>query len=131
MAGTFQANQGALGDFMSNTGFMIGNSQSALPASSGFNFGDFNLDSVGGITGALGIGLNAFNAYNAYKANKLAQQIEREKLALQRANFAQTANALNTKYRDQMSGRGYVSMDSQAKQDLGQEYQSRKLATSY
>lgn len=85
--------------------------------------------------GAIGAGINAvtnlYGMYNAHQQLKLGKQALAEQTALNRANFRNTAKTLNSQYRDQASGRGYVGMDRQARSALGRLYKDRKLEETY
>lgn len=71
------------------------------------------------------------NIYLGFKQQKLAKQNQREALALQRANYRNQAKAMNSQYRDQMSGRGTSVMSRGARESLGREYANRKVNESY
>lgn len=71
------------------------------------------------------------NIYFGYKGLKLAEKTANEQIALQRANYRNTAKAMNNQYRDQMSGRGYNGMSSSAMRALGRDYQNRKVQETY
>lgn len=91
----------------------------------------------GGATGAqwAGLGLQtafgAFNAYQAYKSQKLAKEQWEDQKRLNHANYQNQAKSFNNSMRNQMSGRGYIGMTSQAKQTLGKEYNTRKAKEDY
>lgn len=91
----------------------------------------------GGATGAqwAGLGLqtafSAFNAYQSYKAQKLAREQWEDQKRLNHANYQNQAKAYNNSMRNQMSGRGYIGMTSQAKETLGREYNTRKAKEDY
>lgn len=91
----------------------------------------------GGATGSqwAGLGLqtafSAFNAYQSYKAQKLAKEQWEDQKRLNHANYQNQAKAYNNSMRNQMSGRGYIGMTSQAKQTLGKEYNTRKAKEDY
>lgn len=91
----------------------------------------------GGATGAqwAGLGLQtafgAFNAYQSYKAQKLAREQWEDQKRLNHANYQNQAKSFNNSMRNQMSGRGYIGMTSQAKQTLGKEYNTRKAKEDY
>lgn len=71
------------------------------------------------------------NLYMGFKQSKLAEKQLNETLALQRANYRNTAKAMNAQYRDQMSGRGTSVMSGSAKRKLGQMYANRKVSETY
>ncbi len=77
-------------------------------------------------------GLTALgNLYFGYQGLKLAKKELAERTALQRANYRNTARAMNTAYRDQASGRGYNGMSQEATSALGQQYANRKVSETY
>lgn len=73
-------------------------------------------------------GLTALgNLYLSYKGLKEAKRVNNENIALQRANYRNSARALNNQYRDQLSGRGYNGMSAEATRALGCDYDNRKV----
>lgn len=77
-------------------------------------------------------GLTALgNLYLGYKGLKEAKRVNNENIALQRANYRNSARALNNQYRDQLSGRGYNGMSAEATRALGREYDNRKVNETY
>lgn len=85
--------------------------------------------------GAIGMGINAatslYGIYNSHKQLGLAKKAFEEQSALNRANFKNQARNLNSQYRDQISGRGHVGMNTQARSALGRTYNQRKLSETY
>lgn len=81
-------------------------------------------------TGA-GVATSLANLYMGYKQHKLAEKQLNETLALQRANYRNQARAMNTQYRDQMSGRGSTVMSGSAKRKLGEMYANRRVSETY
>ena len=79
------------------------------------------------ISGATALG----NLYFGYQGLKLAKKELDERTALQRANYRNSARAMNSAYRDQASGRGYNGMNQEAKSALGQQYANRKVSETY
>lgn len=71
------------------------------------------------------------NLYLGYKGLKNTEKLQQEQIALQRANYRNTAKAMNNQYRDQLSGRGYNGMSQGAVSALGQQYNRRKVAETY
>ena len=88
------------------------------------NYAGWANSAISGLT-ALG------NMYFGYQGMKLAKKELEERTALQRANYRNTARAMNTAYRDQASGRGYNGMNQEAKSALGQQYANRKVSETY
>lgn len=77
-------------------------------------------------------GLTALgNLYLGYKGLKEAKRVNNENIALQRANYRNTARAMNNQYRDQLSGRGYNGMSSESMRALGRDYDNRKVSETY
>lgn len=77
-------------------------------------------------------GLTALgNLYLGYKGLKEAKRVNNENIALQRANYRNSARALNNQYRDQLSGRGYNGMSAEATRALGRDYDNRKVSETY
>lgn len=77
-------------------------------------------------------GLTALgNLYLGYKGLKEAKRVNNENIALQRANYRNSARFLNNQYRDQLSGRGYNGMSAEATRALGREYDNRKVNETY
>ena len=77
-------------------------------------------------------GLTALgNMYFGYQGLKLAKKELAERTALQRANYRNSARAMNSAYRDQASGRGYNGMSQEATSALGQQYANRKVSETY
>ena len=115
-----QANQMALAqnarpDFWSLEG--------ALGSNTG-NYAGWANSAISGLT-ALG------NMYFGYQGLKLAKKELAERTALQRANYRNSARAMNSAYRDQASGRGYNGMSQETKSALGQQYANRKVSETY
>ena len=115
-----QANQMALAqnarpDFWSLEG--------ALGSKTG-NYAGWANSAISGLT-ALG------NLYFGYQGLKLAKKELAERTALQRANYRNSARAMNSAYRDQASGRGYNGMSQEATSALGQQYANRKVSETY
>ena len=115
-----QANQMALAqnarpDFWSLEG--------ALGSKTG-NYAGWANSAISGLT-ALG------NMYFGYQGLKLAKKELAERTALQRANYRNSARAMNSAYRDQASGRGYNGMSQEATSALGQQYANRKVSETY
>ena len=69
--------------------------------------------------------------YFGYQGLKLAKKELAERTALQRANYRNSARAMNSAYRDQASGRGYNGMNQEAKSALGQQYANREVSETY
>ena len=88
-------------------------------------------DTMGAIQSGIGVATSLANLYMGFKQQRLAKQQMKETLALQRANYRNTAKAMNAQYRDQMSGRGTTVMSGAAKRQLGQMYANRKVAEDY
>lgn len=88
------------------------------------NYAGWANSAISGLT-ALG------NMYFGYQGLKLAKKELAERTALQRANYRNSARAMNSAYRDQASGRGYNGMSQEAKSALGQQYANRKVSETY
>lgn len=88
------------------------------------NYAGWANSAISGLT-ALG------NLYFGYQGLKLAKKELAERTALQRANYRNSARAMNSAYRDQASGRGYNGMSQEAKSALGQQYANRKVSETY
>lgn len=88
-------------------------------------------DNLGMVQTEMGAISSLANIYLGFKQQKLAKQNQREALALQRANYRNQAKAMNSQYRDQMSGRGTSVMSRGARESLGREYANRKVNESY
>ena len=88
------------------------------------NYAGWANSAVSGLT-ALG------NMYFGYQGLKLAKKELAERTALQKANYRNSARAMNSAYRDQASGRGYNGMSQEAKSALGQQYANRKVSETY
>ena len=88
------------------------------------NYAGWANSAVSGLT-ALG------NMYFGYQGLKLAKKELAERTALQRANYSNSARAMNSAYRDQASGRGYNGMNQEAKSALGQQYANREVSETY
>ena len=115
-----QANQMALAQ---NTHPDFWSLEGAFGSKTG-NYAGWANSAISGLT-ALG------NMYFGYQGLKLAKKELAERTALQRANYRNTARAMNTAYRDQASGRGYNGMSQEAKSALGQQYANRKVSETY
>ena len=88
------------------------------------NYAGWANSAISGVT-ALG------NLYYGYQGLKLAKKELAERTALQRANYRNSARAMNSAYRDQASGRGYNGMSQEAKSALGQQYANREVSETY
>lgn len=88
------------------------------------NYSGWANSAISGLT-ALG------NMYFGYQGLKLAKKELDERTALQRANYRNSARAMNSAYRDQASGRGYNGMSQEATSALGQQYANRKVSETY
>ena len=97
--------------------------EGALGSNTG-NYAGWANSAISGLT-ALG------NLYFGYQGLKLAKKEHAERTALQRANYRNSARAMNSAYRDQASGRGYNGMSQEAKSALGQQYANRKVSETY
>ena len=115
-----QANQMALAQNASPDFWSL---EGALGSNTG-NYAGWANSAISGLT-ALG------NLYFGYQGLKLAKKEHAERTALQRANYRNSARAMNSAYRDQASGRGYNGMDQEAKSALGQQYANRKVSETY
>lgn len=94
-------------------------------------FGSQNGNYSGWAGGAIQ-GLTALGGmYLGYQNLRLQKKELAERTALQRANYRNSARALNSAYRDQASGRGYNGMNQSATSALGQQYANRKVSESY
>ena len=115
-----QANQMALAQ---NTHPDFWSLEGAFGSKTG-NYAGWTNSAISGLT-ALG------NLYFGYQGLKLAKKELAERTALQRANYRNSARAMNSAYRDQASGRGYNGMNQEAKSALGQQYANRKVSETY
>lgn len=115
-----QANQMALAQNASPDFWSL---EGALGSNTG-NYAGWANSAISGLT-ALG------NLYFGYQGLKLAKKEHAERTALQRANYRNSARAMNSAYRDQASGRGYNGMNQEAKSALGQQYANRKVSETY
>lgn len=115
-----QANQMALAQNASPDFWSL---EGALGSKTG-NYAGWANSAISGLT-ALG------NMYFGYQGLKLAKKELAERTALQRANYRNSARAMNSAYRDQASGRGYNGMSQEAKSALGQQYANRKVSETY
>ena len=115
-----QANQMALAQ---NTRPDFWSLEGAFGSTTG-NYAGWASSAISGLT-ALG------NLYFGYQGLKLAKKELAERTALQRANYRNSARAMNSAYRDQASGRGYNGMNQEAKSALGQQYANRKVSETY
>ena len=115
-----QANQMALAQNASPDFWSL---EGALGSKTG-NYAGWANSAISGLT-ALG------NMYFGYQGLKLAKKEHAERTALQRANYRNSARAMNSAYRDQASGRGYNGMSQEAKSALGQQYANRKVSETY
>lgn len=88
------------------------------------NYAGWANSAISGLT-ALG------NMYFGYQGLKLAKKELAERTALQRANYRNSARAMNSAYRDQASGRGYNGMSQEAKSALGKQYANREVSETY
>lgn len=94
--------------------------------------GAFGNNNYAGWAGTAVQGLTALgNLYLGYKGLKQNEKALNENIALQRANYRNTARALNNQYRDQMSGRGYNGQSAEAARALGRDYERRKVQETY
>nr|QTZ82744.1 MAG: hypothetical protein [Enquatrovirus sp.] len=94
--------------------------------------GAFGNNNYAGWAGTAIQGLSALgNLYLGYKGLKQNEKALNENIALQRANYRNTARALNNQYRDVMSGRGYNGQSAEAARALGRDYARRKVAETY
>lgn len=115
-----QANQMALAQ---NTSPDFWSLEGAFGSKTG-NYAGWANSAISGLT-ALG------NLYYGYQGLRLAKKELAERTALQRANYRNSARAMNSAYRDQASGRGYNGMNQEAKSALGQQYANRKVSETY
>ena len=115
-----QANQMALAQNASPDFWSL---EGALGSNTG-NYAGWANSAISGLT-ALG------NLYFGYQGLKLAKKEHAERTALQRANYRNSARAMNSAYRDQASGRGYNGMSQEVKSALGQQYANRKVSETY
>lgn len=69
--------------------------------------------------------------YLGYRGLKNAENLQQEQIALQRANYRNTAKTMNNQYRDQMAGRGYNGMSQGSMSALGRQYDKRRLSETY
>lgn len=107
--------------------------QSAMTRPDAWSFeGAFGNKNYAGWAGTAIQGLSALgNLYLGYKGLKQNEKALNENIALQRANYRNTARALNNQYRDQMSGRGYNGQSAEAARALGRNYERRKVQETY
>ena len=115
-----QANQMALAQNASPDFWSL---EGALGSKTG-NYAGWANSAISGLT-ALG------NMYFGYQGLKLAKKEHAERTALQRANYRNSARAMNSAYRDQASGRGYNGMSQEAKSALGKQYANREVSETY
>lgn len=115
-----QANQMALAQNASPDFWSL---EGALGSKTG-NYAGWANSAISGLT-ALG------NLYFGYQGLKLAKKEHAERTALQRANYRNSARAMNSAYRDQASGRGYNGMSQETTSALGQQYANRKVSETY
>lgn len=115
-----QANQMALAQNASPDFWSL---EGALGSKTG-NYAGWANSAISGLT-ALG------NMYFGYQGLKLAKKELAERTALQRANYRNSARAMNSAYRDQASGRGYNGMNQEAKSALGKQYANREVSETY
>lgn len=99
----------------------------SLEGAFGSNTGNYAGWANSAISGLTALG----NMYFGYQGLKLAKKELAERTALQRANYQNTARAMNSAYRDQASGRGYNGMSQEATSALGQQYANRKVSETY
>ena len=99
----------------------------SLEGAFGSNTGNYAGWANSAISGVTALG----NLYYGYQGLKLAKKELAERTALQRANYRNSARAMNSAYRDQASGRGYNGMSQEAKSALGQQYANRKVSETY
>lgn len=88
-------------------------------------------DKGAALQGAVSTATSLWDMYQENRAYKLAKAQWEEQKALQRANYTNSAKAMNALYRDQQSGRSTTLMSNSAKQSLRNNYQSRKVKESY
>lgn len=88
-------------------------------------------DTLGAVQTGFNVLSGLYNMWAQNQALKLAKRAQEEKIALQRANYTNTAKAMNAQYRDQMSGRGTSVMSGGAKRQLGRMYANRKVNETY
>ena len=99
----------------------------SLEGAFGSNTGNYAGWANSAISGLTALG----NMYFGYQGLKLAKKELAERTALQRANYRNSARAMNSAYRDQASGRGYNGMSQESKSALGQQYANRKVSETY
>lgn len=99
----------------------------SLEGAFGSNTGNYAGWANSAISGVTALG----NLYYGYQGLKLAKKELAERTALQRANYRNSARAMNSAYRDQASGRGYNGMSQEAKSALGQQYANREVSETY
>lgn len=99
----------------------------SLEGAFGSNTGNYAGWANSAISGLTALG----NMYFGYQGLKLAKKELAERTALQRANYRNSARAMNSAYRDQASGRGYNGMSQEAKSALGKQYANREVSETY
>lgn len=81
------------------------------------------------------LGLGALQMGIGYRMGQkqlnMAKDQFNEQRALNRSNFRNQARQINSSYRDQMSGRGFVGMSNSSRRALGRTYNRRKLDEEY
>ena len=88
-------------------------------------------NTLGAIQTGVGVISSLGNLYAGWKQFKFAKEQYEEKQRLDRANFKNTAKAMNSQYRDQMSGRGSAVMSRQSQATHAQSYKNKKVDETF